>query len=689
MTSPFTFSLDLFGSFGSPRRTPKIKLSFFRLLEVLTIGLINLLLQAFNNTLQTPFDFRRIRLSFQPLPLLIRVGQHESTLSSSSLGAVYPPDFKSSSLGAVYPPDFKFSSKCSTLFYVGHVSTFASFHCSDVFSRTVFLPFPQESLNMAAVIAGITFDIDAADNGGIVSGYSKAARDALADNELAKVRAKASTCLLTTKLSKEVRVMNFNPSEMKDKTNFFAFVSSWEGVILEFENHFKSYHMMSPWTVTHIVATAAPTERELEQYHADLQLFLLRGAAVAGNAFDGQSFTPVEPAGGFEGVLVGCVDGIQQDRPEHPAGDREVQERSGNHLRDWHNLTFDQVLDLVKLQCKYVADATHRQNLVWTFNYIMDACDSDLREYVLSKIGHIEERFAGTGLIAFYVVASRLMSTTENLAQKVLQNFMNLRLTHFEGEDVVECIFTVRNVLRFLRYGEEGSYAPKTTLQIVLDIFRGSSVTAFRAFVQNLQDFQKVDDEMDAILTKIQDKYDELVLAGRWVATKKRGSVFVGESTRSYAEHDRQHQSSSGNNNRKNKNNNNNSNDSDKTREKPTHDRSGKKIIILLHVMANLILVRLTASLNIGVANAAVGVVILARTMMPGSLNGVRLARNVKKTRRNKTAMVMTTTSPTTTRLVPMFPTPRLFPLDELLFVLIPISIKALTLFEWSAGLFF
>ena len=107
MTFPFTFSFGMLGSFRSRRRSPNSKLSFFRLLEVLTIGLINLLLQAHINSTPFPSDFRRIRLSFKSSPTLILVGHHESTFRSSSLGAVYPLDLKS-------------STKCLTSFHVLH-----------------------------------------------------------------------------------------------------------------------------------------------------------------------------------------------------------------------------------------------------------------------------------------------------------------------------------------------------------------------------------------------------------------------------------------------------------------------------------------------------------------------------------------------------------------------------------------
>ena len=160
--------------------------------------------------------------------------------------------------------------------------------------------------------------------------------------------------------------------------------------------------------------------------------------------------------------------------------------------------------------------------------------------------------------------------TTENLAQRVINGLISLRLTHFEGEDVVACIFTVRHVLGFLRYGKPESFAPRSTMTILFDIFRGTSVGGFRAHVQHLQDFKLKDQATpDLLFEALQDKYEELLLADRWVPTKKQKSSFVAD-TKSYAKHDLEQQSKQGEQSPRKQ--------PHKRREPKTHDKSGKKI---------------------------------------------------------------------------------------------------------------
>eukprot|EP00977_Amphora_coffeiformis_P023747 scaffold14162_cov106-Amphora_coffeaeformis.AAC.1 len=73
--------------------------------------------------------------------------------------------------------------------------------------------------------------------------------------------------------------------------------------------------------------------------------------------------------------------------------------------------------------------------------------------------------------------------------------------SHSESENVSEAIFTIRNVLKFLRYGETNSFAPPTTITIIYDVFRGTSVASFRNHVQ--QDVT----QPEAIFDHLQVKY--------------------------------------------------------------------------------------------------------------------------------------------------------------------------------------
>ena len=259
-----------------------------------------------------------------------------------------------------------------------------------------------------------------------------------------------------------------------------------------------------------------------------------------------------------------------------PAGARAIAFRNERLLSHWHSLELADVIKSVQLQLEYVAETVHRQNLSWTFQYVMDCLDSDLKQYVLSKISHLDPDVGQTGPVVFMVVAQRILHTTENLAQKVINGLIQLRLTQFPGENVVECIFTVRNVLKFLRFGEVNSFAPRTTLTLVYDVFRGTSVGPFRAYIQQLQDFQMGTTNVQAedLFSTIQLKYEELLMADRWAPQKKRPSTFHLGDPKTYVQDD----------NRKGGGDKGKDNDDDKKKngdgkkKRPTHDKSGKKI---------------------------------------------------------------------------------------------------------------
>ncbi len=415
-------------------------------------------------------------------------------------------------------------------------------------------------------IKGVDFDTTAAP-GAIVHGYDAAARAALAGDTLIKVRNLASKTNLDAKLTKGLQVSTFNPADMKDTTNFFNFVSQWEAVILQMETHFKTYYMESPFTL--FTSSTAPVPDEQKTiYEFEIGEYL-RNQYVASTA--GATVTDTY----YETISTGGTR-TRVGRPIEPTGAFNIDD-GGNILREWHNMTLKEVLHSVDLQLKYVANDVHRQNLVWSFSHLMDCLDADLKNFVLSKISKFPAEQGRTGPVVFIIVAKRILQTTENLAQKVINGFIALRLTHFENENVIEAIFAVRNVLKFLRYGEANTFAPRTTIVLIYDVFRGTSIGAFCAYVQQAQDIvlKNVNDP-EIIFDHLQTKYEELLLADRWVATKKRQTAFAlgGPDTKSFADHDKEKHTKKEQDPPPPKDD----EDKKKKKEGPTHDKSGRKI---------------------------------------------------------------------------------------------------------------
>ena len=58
----------------------------------------------------------------------------------------------------------------------------------------------------------------------------------------------------------------------------------------------------------------------------------------------------------------------------------------GDILCDWHTMALKQVTKSIDLQLKCVDDPVHHQNLVWTFQHLMDGLGANLKMFIFSKI---------------------------------------------------------------------------------------------------------------------------------------------------------------------------------------------------------------------------------------------------------------------------------------------------------------
>ena len=95
------------------------------------------------------------------------------------------------------------------------------------------------------------------------------------------------------------------------------------------------------------------------------------------------------------------------------------------------------------------------------------------------------------------------------------------------------------DVLKFLRYGEANTFAPCTSLVLIYDVFRGSTVGAFCNYVQQAQDIVLKDVvDPEVIFDHLQSKNEELLLADCRVFTTKRHSAFHLGEARTFAETD-------------------------------------------------------------------------------------------------------------------------------------------------------
>ena len=323
----------------------------------------------------------------------------------------------------------------------------------------------------------VTFDLARTAPVATQAGYTRATRAALANEGLVKFRESFVKKLSKVPLSSNLQVSSYKPSEMQEKQNFFYAISQFAQMAMYFHTWFRTHFADNVFVIQEIrkVVTDATT-------------------------------TP-------------------------PTVEDDVCE-VGNLFTIWNTLTLDQVFASCDIYMKYSDSAIEAQNLNVTWEFLMANVDSDLRATILSEISRYVPQSPDavqSGPMAFWVIANRIIRSTDALAHNVVTGLMAMGLIHFKGENVVDCVSTLRHVLLFLSYGTPNSKAPPTIMDILIDIFLRCSNPTFVQYIRNLRDFH-----ISSIATpkqlflKAQDYYNELVIKPNgWLRTTKTRSAFV------------------------------------------------------------------------------------------------------------------------------------------------------------------
>ena len=328
------------------------------------------------------------------------------------------------------------------------------------------------------IMADVTFNLTAAPITDSRGGYTRATRTNLKDEALVKVKDAAVKKILSPVLSAHSQVSSFDPREMADKGNFFHQVGDWRTATVIMRQHVQSFYMMN--------------------------VFIL--------CKEGQVDDPANPGTMIPGVVV-----------------------STENLFDaWHNVTVEELAESVRLIAEHSNADVDRQNLHWSWEFILNNIDDALRHYVLSEVEAYPAHIGQSGPMALYLVANKIVTGTANLAHNVISALMVLELRHFKGEDVTECVFVLRNVLKFLNHGHPVfDRSPPTIMDTLVGVFSHATNSQFRQWLQNLQDFHPSDiDTPEKLFAQVQTYYNTLLTnPGKvWLPHKKTRASFVSET---------------------------------------------------------------------------------------------------------------------------------------------------------------
>ena len=141
-----------------------------------------------------------------------------------------------------------------------------------------------------------------------------------------------------------------------------------------------------------------------------------------------------------------------QDTNGNPIPEMEDYVQEVRNLFDvWHNLDRMEVLKSVHIYYQHAEDVDCR-NLKWSYNLLLKNVDLTFKQHVLLACENLS-KYVLSGPFAFVVMTKCIMSTTQNLAHNGNSGLLVMSLRNFEGEDVIQCMFILHNILHFLNHG--------------------------------------------------------------------------------------------------------------------------------------------------------------------------------------------------------------------------------------------
>lgn len=161
----------------------------------------------------------------------------------------------------------------------------------------------------------------------------------------------------------------------------------------------------------------------------------------------------------------------------------------------------------------------HVEDIRWSGEKILASCDDALREKVLESVQSIPQIYHGGPLFFYYMMT--FVTTTSDQAMRVVVDKVNrLRLSDFDGENVLVAVSFLRGAIQLL---SNNSAVPHDILNTVFNMMRSCSTPAFVSFVTNLETMFKLPDlvkdgSVEFLLDKLESKYTSLLGSSQWLA---------------------------------------------------------------------------------------------------------------------------------------------------------------------------
>ena len=165
------------------------------------------------------------------------------------------------------------------------------------------------------------------------------------------------------------------------------------------------------------------------------------------------------------------------------------------------------------------------ENLDWSLELLENSCDTDLREKVNEKIQSLHQGLI-SGPIYFYYVITLISSTSETVANTIINRLDNLHLNQTEGENVSTVVSLVKGAVKHL---QNVDHLPQDINTRVIKIFQTTSAPDFNdifTYMSNALKLKQCAFTTDEILNIAEENYTELVTSNRWSGASKQHSTF-------------------------------------------------------------------------------------------------------------------------------------------------------------------
>ena len=199
-----------------------------------------------------------------------------------------------------------------------------------------------------------------------------------------------------------------------------------------------------------------------------------------------------------------------------------------NLLETCHGVTMDIVLKGSALYALKSAADWHPQNILWSGKAILNSCHESLKDKLVEAAEVIDPELRG-GPVYLMLMNKLILATSEKAMRGLTDKLSSLKLSDFDGENVLKCGSYLKSVLTLL--GNHNK-VPHDINLLLFAIFKHCSTTEFVDFVKSIEslidtsaifgkDFSL---SPEKILNELESKYSDLLGRDKWEAKSTKNN---------------------------------------------------------------------------------------------------------------------------------------------------------------------